>query len=118
METKDTDNTRRKSSMASNLSLLGSGVGLTVFVLYGLLNASLIGGLVGLNIAGAIMGFPVETTLVAKVIVTTSMLFGVMLTALVFTLVGASGGWLAGSALDTARNTIHHMDKAHAAVKH
>lgn len=118
METKDTDNTRKKSSIASNLAMLGSGVGLTVFVLYGLLNASLIGGLVGLNIAGSIMGFPVESSLLSKIIVTLSMLVGVMFTALVFTLVGASGGWLVGTALGTAKKALHNKDKAHASIKH
>ena len=112
-----------KNSMASHMAIVGCGAALTVFTIYGLLNASLIGGLVGLNIAGAIMGYPVEATLVAKVIVTLSMLAGVTIAALTFSLAGASLGWIAGKAAEITSHPgryAHwvHEHWPHATVRH
>ena len=114
---------KNKGRMASHMAIAGCGAALTVFVIYGLLNASLIGGLVGLNITGALMGYPVEATLMAKVIVTLGMLAGVTIAALTFSLAGASLGWVAGKAAEIASHpgrSAHwvHDHWPHDLVKH
>ncbi|MCK4912046.1 MAG: hypothetical protein KAR83_10410 [Thermodesulfovibrionales bacterium] len=114
---------KNKGRMASHIAIAGCGAALTVFAIYGLLNASLIGGLVGLNITGAIMGYPVESTLVAKVIVSLSMLAGVTVAALTFAIAGTTLGWVAGKTAEIATHpgrSAHwvHDHLPHAHVRH
>ncbi len=111
-------NNKGKNKMASHMAMVGCGAALTVFAIYGLLNASLIGGLVGLNIAGAITGFPVEASLVAKVIVTLSMLAGVMIAALTFALAGATLGWIGGKAAEIATHPGKYAHWVHDHMPH
>jgi hypothetical protein len=79
---------------------VGTGSGLILFVLVGLLSGSLVGGMIGLKMAGAIFGAPLEGALVARVIVAVSMLAGVVASGLLF--IGGAGflGWTAGYLYD------------------
>ena len=108
----------KEGSTASHMALMGSGAGLTIYLIYGVLKASLLGGLIGLNVAGAIMGMPVAATLLSKAIVAVCMLLGVMAGGLVFAIGGATIGWLAGTVAHTVRNAVAHEAEADAAVKH
>jgi hypothetical protein len=93
----------------------GTGIGLILFVLVGLLSGSLVGGLVGLKVSGFIFGAPLEGALLARVIVALSMLTGVFASALVF--IGGMGflGWATGFVYDATVNTEARSAQAHKA---
>ena len=84
---------------------IGTGIGLILFVLVGLLSGSLIGGVVGLKLAGSIFGMPLEGALLARVIVIMSMLAGVFTSAVVF--IGGTSvlGWAIGYVYDAMGKT-------------
>ena len=103
--------------MAPKLALTGGGVGLGLFAIHGIVNASFIGGIMGLNLAGAIMGFPVESAILARVVMALGMLSGVLVSGLIFVMAGSTAGWLAGKVMDIIVRVAHHKDTAHA-VRH
>ena len=94
---------------------VGTGIGLILFVLVGLLSGSLIGGVIGLKVAGFIFGSPLEGALLARVIVVISMLSGVFISALVF--IGGIGflGWAAGYLYDATTKAGVEEPQAHKA---
>lgn len=94
---------------------VGTGVGLILFVLVGLLSGSLVGGMIGLKMAGAILGAPVEGALFARLIVAISMIAGVFASGLIF--IGGTGflGWVAGYVYDASVKTGLEATQAHTA---
>jgi hypothetical protein len=105
-----------KSMETSNKGLyMGTGIGLILFVLVGLLSGSLVGGIVGLKLAGSIFGAPLEGALLARVIVAISMMAGVFTSALVFIGGTAVLGWMAGYLYDSMGKSIAeaHTAKGH-----
>jgi hypothetical protein len=80
---------------------MGTGVGLILFFLVGMLSGSLVGGLAGLKIAQFVTGGPMAATLFARVTIVVSMLVGVAASAVLF--IGGMGalGWAAGFALES-----------------
>ncbi len=84
---------------------VGTGVGLILFVLVGLLSGSLVGGMIGLKMAGAVFGAPLEGALLARVVVAISMIAGVFASGLIF--IGGAGflGWTAGYLYDALGKT-------------
>ncbi len=89
-----------KTGMANRLSYIGSGIGLALFVVSGLLPGSFIGGVLGLKVTGVLFGLPVEPTVVSRAILAVSMLVGVLVTGVVFVMAGAVCGWLLGVVVD------------------
>ncbi len=92
-----------KQEMAHKGLYIGTGAGLILFALVGLLPGSLIGGLVGLKIAGLLFGSPVKSLIVARIIVAVSMVAGVIGAAFVFVLGTGVAGWIVGVVIDTMR---------------
>jgi uncharacterized membrane protein len=90
-----------KEKLSSRLSLIGAGIGLTVFAIFGLLPGAFLGGVLGLNMASFIFGAPLVPTLIPRILVAIGMLVGVMVAGLMFTAAGASLGWLAGTLADS-----------------
>jgi hypothetical protein len=105
-----------KSMLTSQKGLyVGTGIGLILFVLVGVLSGSLIGGVIGLKAAGFIFGAPLEGALLARVIVAISMLTGVFASAVIF--IGGLGflGWAAGFVFDATAKTGVEAPHAHKA---
>ncbi len=92
-----------KQQMAHKGLYIGTGAGLILFVLAGLLPGSLVGGIVGLKITGLIFGTPVKSMLIARVLVALSMIAGILGAAFVFIVGTATAGWLLGVVVDTLR---------------
>ncbi|NOY39575.1 MAG: hypothetical protein GXO95_04965 [Nitrospirae bacterium] len=86
-----------KGKLSNRLSYLGAGIGLALFVVFGLLPGSFIGGVLGLNIAGAVFGIPIAPSILSRIVVAMGMLTGVMVTGLIFMVGGATMGWLMGT---------------------
>lgn len=97
---------------------MGTGVGLILFVLVGLLPGSLVGGLIGLKVAGFIFGAPVEGALLSRVIVALSMITGVIASAVIFIAGTGFLGWTAGFLFDAMKKTKLEAPHAHAAKGH
>jgi hypothetical protein len=89
-----------RGRLSNRLGYVGAGIGLTLFVVFGLLPGSFIGGVLGLNIAGVVFGMPVEPTVLSRMIIAVSMLLGVLVTGTVFVIAGAVVGWALGSVAD------------------
>lgn len=97
---------------------MGTGIGLILFVLVGLLSGSLIGGVIGLKIAGLIHGGPVEGGLLPRLIVAGSMIAGVIASAVMFVAGMGFLGWAAGFVFEAVIKPKLAGTEAHAAVKH
>ena len=85
-----------RGQVAKKFGLVGAGVGLTLFALFGLLEGSLIGGAVGLDIVNSLFHAPAGPTLLSRVIVGASMLAGVIVSGIAFVVVCSSAGWVVG----------------------
>ena len=94
---------------------IGTGVGLVLFALIGLLPGSFIGGVLGLKIASAIYGTPVGIALLPRLIVGACMLFGIIISGIVFVVGTSLIGWLAGYMVDAVR--YGKVSEIRAAVK-
>ena len=75
---------------------IGTGVGLILFVLVGLLTGSLVGGMAGLALVKTLLGGPAQATLIARMIVALSMVAGVVASAVLFIAGMGVLGWAAG----------------------
>src|SRR4051794_36538626 len=85
-QTKTEDAMKRNKTVA----LVGAGVGLTLFIVVGLLPALMYGGYAGLLLANGIFGTAGQMGLFARGLVLFGMLLGVFGTASVFAVAGAA----------------------------
>jgi hypothetical protein len=88
-----------KTTMARQGTYLGTGAGVVLFGLFGLMPSCLVGGAAGLTFAGILFGLPVDPGLLARMIVLTSMLIGAVAAGAVTVMASSSVGWLIGSAV-------------------
>ena len=93
-----------KTSIAKKAAYIGSGAGLMLFVLFGLLPGSLLGGAAGINIAGWLFGLPLESGLVSRIIVFMSMLMGILVSGIAIVTAASTLGWIVGRMIDA---TMH-----------
>ena len=91
----------QRNLLIKKTALIGAGIGLAMFAVFGLLHGALIGGTAGLGIANYVFG---ESTLalmanelLPRIVVGASMLVGVMVAAIAFvvsgSVIGAAGGY-------------------------
>ena len=108
-----------KTSFAKKGLYVGTGAGLVIFVLLGLLPGSLLGGVAGLNIAGWLFGQPVESALLSRIIVFLFMLIGTLVSGVVIVTGVSVIGWVTGSVIDsrTHEKVVRTDDKFAAAHK-
>ena len=99
--------------LPTKLAYLGVGIGIGLFAIFGLLNASFIGGILGINIVGSLFGYPIPGTLLARAIIAFGMLTGVMVAGLVFTIAGMLCGWLAGVVIEQVKRPVKAMHEKH-----
>jgi hypothetical protein len=78
-------------------TLVGSGIGLALFLAVGLLPAMLYGGYAGLLLAGGIFGTPVEPTLLPRALIVFGMVMGVVAVGSLFAVLGAAAGAAVGA---------------------
>jgi len=108
METKD---------MAKKGLYVGTGAGLVLFALVGLLPGSLIGGVIGLKVVGSIFGGPLGSAILPRIILALSMVTGVMVSATVCLLGSGMIGYSMGFLMDSVRSGQKAGVEAPAAVK-
>jgi hypothetical protein len=98
---KEKEDTKMKNTRYSKkLMFIGTGCGLVLFAIFGLLPGSFLGGVMGLNIAGILLGMPVTSGVLSRMIVAASMVVGVMVAGIVFITASSLAGWLIGTAVD------------------
>lgn len=92
-----------RAELMKKTGLIGGGIGLALFAVFGLLQGAALGGAAGVSIANHIFG---ETTLkllanelLPRIIVVASMLAGVIVSCLVFVVAGACLGVIGGFSL-------------------
>src|SRR3954453_8235482 len=78
-------------------TLIGSGIGLALFLAVALLPAMLYGGYAGLLLAGGIFGTPVVPTLLPRALIRCGMAMGVVAVGSLFAVVGAAAGAAVGA---------------------
>ena len=78
-------------------TLVGSGIGLALFLAIALLPAMLYGGYAGLLLAGGIFGTPVQPTLLPRALIVFGMVMGVVGVGSLFAVLGAAAGAAVGA---------------------
>jgi len=105
-----------KSTIARKTAYIGSGAGLVLFALFGLMPGSLLGGAMGINIAGWLFGLPLDPGLLSRIIVLVSMLVGVMVAGIIMVTITSSLGWLVGKAIEAVAHGGEHAESKSAHV--
>ena len=92
-----------KEVYARKFAYIGAGAGIAMFAVIGLLPGAFLGGMAALQLVVSMAGAPAEPSLVTRALMVLGMLLGVFCAGLVFTVGGASLGWLCGLAVDAAK---------------
>jgi hypothetical protein len=91
---------KNRTRIAKKMALIGAGIGLALFALFGLLQGSVIGGAIGIDIVNSIYSTAQAPTLLARAIIGASMLAGVIVSGVVFVVgsssVLAAAGYIVG----------------------
>jgi hypothetical protein len=85
-----------------NYTLIGSAVGLALFLAVALLPALLYGGYAGVLLAGGIFGTPLQATLLVRALIVFGMVLGVTGVGALF----AVGGAVAGAAVSVLAGAV------------
>jgi hypothetical protein len=93
------------TALSRKTALMGTGAGLALFVIFGLLPSSLIGGAAGIKLAGFFFGLPLDPGIVSRVIVLASMLVGVVIAGIMIVAATSTLGWLVGRFLEESALT-------------
>ncbi len=101
------------NDMAKKGLYIGTGMGLVLFVLVGVLPGSFVGGYVGLKIAEGVFGPIVAGSIMPRLIVAFSMIAGVLMTAVVFVVGLGVLGWAAGFIADAVKTSKVAIPEAH-----
>ena len=99
--------------MAKKGLYIGTGMGLVLFVLVGVLPGSFIGGYIGLKIAGSLFGAITAGAIIPRLIVACSMIAGVLMTAVVFVVGLGVLGWTAGFVAAAVKTGTVAIPEAH-----
>ena len=84
---------------------VGTGAGIVLFALVGLLPGSLIGGVIGLQISESIFGGPLGSAVLPRIILAVSMVMGVVASALICVLGTGMLGWSMGFVIDSIKSS-------------
>jgi len=96
--------------MRNKLMYVGAGGGLVMFAVFGMLPGSFLGGVMGLSLVNGLTG-TAASGILSRIIVAVSMLTGVLASGLVFTVAGATIGWLVGLVVDGVRKPVEKTDE-------
>jgi hypothetical protein len=94
-----------------NFTLVGSALGLSLFLTVGLLPAALYGGYAGVLLASGIFGTPVAATWAVKALIVFGMVLGVTGVASLFAVLGAVSGAAVGAFTAPARRALSQPAK-------
>ena len=93
-------------TLANKGLYIGTGAGLVLFTLIGLLPGSLIGGVIGLKLSALLFGVPFVSEILPRIILALSMLTGVMASATVFVVGSGFAGYSIGYLLEGKKKEV------------
>lgn len=102
--------------MAKKGLYVGTGMGIVLFALIGLLPGSVIGGLIGLKFSEVLLGGVTQTMLLSRMIVAVGMVAGLMVSAVTFVFGAGVLGWMAGGIIDAIKSREAVETTVHAAA--
>jgi hypothetical protein len=102
------------TTIARKTAYIGTGAGLVLFALFGLMPGSLLSSAMGINIAGWLFGLPLQPGLVARVVVLASMFIGVLVAGIVMVSATSTIGWLVGKVFESGTHPREYAEKAKA----
>jgi small-conductance mechanosensitive channel len=88
------------TTLSRKAAYIGTGAGLVLFAIFGLLPGSLLGGAAGIKLAGLFFGLPLDPGIVSRAIVLSSMLVGIVVAGITIVTATATLGWLTGRVLE------------------
>jgi hypothetical protein len=98
-----------RGDLMKKCGLVGSGIGLALFAVFGLLQGAMLGGTAGIGIANYVFGantFEVMgNDLLPRAIMAASMLAGVVISCVMFVVAGGAVGAAGGFALSLLRHS-------------
>ncbi len=100
---KKEDTEMLKNEMAKKGLYIGTGMGLVLFVLVGLLPGLFLGGMAGLKIGESLFGAVTAGATMPRVIVAFSMIAGLLMSAVVFIVGSGVLGWTLGFIADAVK---------------
>ncbi len=86
---------KSRNVIARKAALVGTGIGLAMFAVFGLAQGAMVGGVIGLDLINRTMGAAGET-LISRIALAASMLAGILVAGIVFIVVFSAAGWLVG----------------------
>ncbi len=87
------------TTLSRKTAYIGTGAGLVLFAIFGLLPGSLLGGAAGIRLAGLFFGLPLDPGILSRAIVLLSMLAGVTIAGIAIVTATSTLGWLVGRVL-------------------
>ena len=93
-------------------TLIGSGIGLALFLAIALLPAMLYGGYAGVLLAGGIFGTPVTASFAVRALIVFGMVLGVTAVASLFAVAGAAAGAAVGALIRVVPDEKKAAEKA------
>jgi hypothetical protein len=84
-----------RNVIARKAALIGTGIGLAMFAVFGLAQGAMVGGVIGLDIINRTMGAAGET-LISRIALAASMIAGIAVAGIIFVVVFSATGWLVG----------------------
>ncbi len=93
------------TTLSRKTAYIGTGAGLVLFAIFGLLPSSLLGGAAGIKLAGMFLGLPLDPGIVSRAIVLASMLIGIVFAGIIMLAATSTLGWLAGRILEGSAQT-------------
>ncbi len=88
------------TTLSRKAAYIGTGAGLVLFAIFGLLPGSLLGGAAGIKLAGLLFGLPLDPGIVSRAIVLASMLVGVVVAGIAIIAATSTLGWLVGRVME------------------
>ena len=93
------------TTLSRKTAYIGTGAGLVLFTIFGLLPSSLIGGAAGIKLSGLFFGLPLDPSIVSRAIVLASMLAGVVFSGVMIVAATSTLGCLVGRVLEGSAQT-------------
>lgn len=81
-------------------TLIGAGIGVVLFAVFGLLPGTFLGGVMGLHLANTMFGF--DYTVLSRLLVAAFMVIGVMVSGIMFITVASILGYCVGWMVEQA----------------
>jgi hypothetical protein len=102
-KTRKEDSKMQEKKYSKNFALIGGGVGVVLFAVFGLLTSFFIGGVMGVNLAEKFLGYPLTSAVIGRLIISASIGVSVTVAAIMSIGLSSLAGWLIGTIVETVK---------------